>query len=100
MSINLPTLTQDIKVGNTVFIDDGAIQLKVQLRYIRPPIWWRVVLPDNAILGDLHQVIQAAMGWHNCHVHSFRIDGLYYTRADASEMEDMHKTPSASTWTQ
>ena len=28
--INLPTLPHEIKVGDTVFIDDGAIQLKVQ----------------------------------------------------------------------
>jgi len=27
--INLPTLPQDIKVGNTVLLDDGAMQLKV-----------------------------------------------------------------------
>jgi len=27
--INLPTLTQDIKVGDTVLLDDGAMQLKV-----------------------------------------------------------------------
>ena len=28
--VNLPTLPQEIKVGNTVLIDDGAMQLKVQ----------------------------------------------------------------------
>ncbi|MFA4945448.1 MAG: plasmid pRiA4b ORF-3 family protein [Lentisphaeria bacterium] len=66
-----------------------AIQFKVQLRYIRPPIWRRVVLPDNATLGDLHQVIQAAMGWRDCHMHSFRISGAYYTGRDAAEMEEM-----------
>jgi pyruvate kinase len=27
--VNLPTLTQDIKVGDTVLLDDGAMQLKV-----------------------------------------------------------------------
>ncbi len=30
VSVNLPTLPQDIKVGDTVLIDDGRIQLKVQ----------------------------------------------------------------------
>jgi pyruvate kinase len=29
VSINLPTLSQDIRVGDTVLVDDGAIQLKV-----------------------------------------------------------------------
>jgi len=68
---------------------EKAIQFKVQLCYIRPPIWRRVVLPDNATLGDLHAVIQTAMGWYNCHMHSFRIGGAYYTSRSASQMEDM-----------
>ncbi|MDX9976310.1 MAG: plasmid pRiA4b ORF-3 family protein [FCB group bacterium] len=68
---------------------EKAIQFKVQLCYIRPPIWRRVVLPDNATLGDLHAVIQTAMGWYNCHMHSFRIGGVYYTSRSASQMEDM-----------
>jgi len=29
ISVNLPTLTQNIKVGDTVLLDDGAMQLKV-----------------------------------------------------------------------
>lgn len=68
---------------------EKAIQFKVQLRYIRPPIWRRVVLPDNATLGDLHAVIQTTMGWYNSHMHSFRIGGVYYTSRSASQMEDM-----------
>ncbi len=68
---------------------EKAIQFKVQLRYIRPPIWRRVVLPDNATLGDLHGVIQTAMGWYNSHMHSFRIGGVNYTSRSASQMEDM-----------
>ena len=40
--------------------------------------WWRRVLVPAAIrLDRLHEVIQAAMGWQNCHVHAF-------TAADAS----------------
>jgi len=68
---------------------EQAIQFKVQLRYIRPPIWRRVVLPDNATLGDLHAVIQTAMGWSNSHMHAFRIGGVNYTSRSASQMEDM-----------
>jgi hypothetical protein len=65
-----------------------AIQFKVALRYIRPPIWRRVVLPDNFTLGQLHEVIQVTMGWYNCHMHAFRIGGTYYSSESASEMED------------
>jgi hypothetical protein len=66
-----------------------AIQFKVALKYIRPPIWRRIVLPDNVTLGQLHEAIQIAMGWHNYHMHSFRIGGIYYTSQTASDMEDM-----------
>jgi hypothetical protein len=50
----------------------NLLQLKITLRYISPRIWRRVVVPDNYTLGDLHQVIQAALGWYNCHLHAFR----------------------------
>ena len=64
---------------------EKAIQFKVSLRYIRPPIWRRVVLPDNFTLADLHGVIQVAMGWQNCHMHAFRIAGNEYTSAEACD---------------
>lgn len=63
---------------------EKAIQFKVTLKYIRPPIWRRVVLPDNFSLGDLHEVIQIAMGWQNCHMHAFRIGDQQYTSRPAS----------------
>jgi hypothetical protein len=68
---------------------EKAVQFKVSLSFIRPPIWRRVLLPDNATLGDLHQVIQIAMGWSNSHMHAFRIGGMHYTNQAASEMDDM-----------
>ena len=66
-----------------------AIQFKVALRYIRPPIWRRVVLPDNFTLGQLHDVIQVTMGWQNYHMHSFRFGDVLYTCQQALEMGDM-----------
>ena len=66
-----------------------AIQFKVALRYIRPPIWRRVVLPDNFTLGRLHDVIQSTMGWYDCHLHAFRFGDVHYTSQDASQMGEM-----------
>jgi len=68
---------------------EKTIQFKVTLRYIRPPIWRRVVLPDNFTLGDLHDVIQVTMGWQNCHMHAFRFGDVHYTSQQASEMGEM-----------
>lgn len=44
---------------------EHALQLKITLRYLKPPVWRRVVVPDNYTLGDLHYVIQRTMGWLN-----------------------------------
>jgi len=55
---------------------DGAAgkiyQLKVSLKGSKPPIWRRILVPSEMKLVDLHHTIQAAMGWHNCHLHQFK----------------------------
>nr|WP_292386919.1 hypothetical protein [Mesorhizobium sp.] len=43
----------------------NIITLKVTLRGTKPPVWRRLVMPGTMTLGDLHQAIQAAMGWHD-----------------------------------
>lgn len=53
-------------------------QLKITLSGIRPPIWRRVQVSSDYTLGDLHPVIQVAMGWCDGHLHSFTIDGEDY----------------------
>ena len=49
----------------------SIVSLKVTLRGTRPPVWRRLLLPGEMTLGDLHQAIQAAMGWHDGHLHAF-----------------------------
>lgn len=56
----------------------NLLQLKIALRYIRPTIWRRIVVPDNITLGDLHYMLQTVMGWQNCHLHGFRIGKVNY----------------------
>lgn len=51
----------------------NRLQLKMTLQYVRPAIWRRIVVPDNLSLGELHWVVQTAMGWTNSHLHSFRV---------------------------
>lgn len=55
-----------------------AHQLKVTLRGVRPPIWRRVVVDGGESLHHLHDVIQAAFGWYDSHLHEFDIDGEHY----------------------
>lgn len=65
----------------------GLVRLKMTLKYIRPPIWRRVVLPDTTNLGDLSEIIQAAMGWHGGHLHAFEIGGEQF--GDPSMVDDV-----------
>lgn len=45
--------------------------LRITLRDSKPPIWRRVAVPSDITLGQLHEVIQIAMGWTNSHLHQF-----------------------------
>lgn len=53
------------------------IQLKVILLEVMPTVWRRFQIED-CTLGDLHEHIQLAMGWENCHMHQFTIEGEQY----------------------
>ena len=52
---------------------DTIHQLRVTLKNTRPPIWRRLHVPSDFTLGDLHYVIQIAMGWGNEHLHEFSL---------------------------
>ena len=58
-------------------------QLKITLSGVsRPPVWRRVLVPADVTLGDLHEVIQVAMGWDNYHMHLFSVGGQDYGSPD------------------
>ena len=59
------------------------LSLKVTLRGTKPPVWRRLLIPGEMTLGDLHQAIQAAMGWHDSHLHAFDIAGREYGDPDS-----------------
>jgi hypothetical protein len=58
---------------------EAPLSLKVTLRDTKPPIWRRLVMPGEMTLGDLHQAIQAVMGWDDAHLHAFDIAGQDYS---------------------
>ncbi len=53
----------------------SAYQLKVTLDGTKPPVWRRVRVPGSLSLGELHSVIQVAMGWEDDHLHAFTVGG-------------------------
>ncbi len=66
-------------------------QIKVTLKDTKPPIWRRIEVTEDISLDRLHNIIQAAMGWDDYHLHQFIIDRNYYGKPDpefGSDMED------------
>ena len=66
-------------------------QLKITLDGLRPPVWRRVLVPATIKLDLLHEIIQNAMGWLDCHLHLFEIGGVMYSipsEDDELGMED------------
>ena len=56
---------------------DVVLQLKITLAHSKPPIWRRIQI-KNCTLDQLHMYIQEAFGWYNCHLHSFKVEGVDY----------------------
>jgi hypothetical protein len=52
--------------------------LRIVLADVEPPVWRRVAVPGGYTLDRLHRVIQHAMGWQDCHLHCFEVDGVQY----------------------
>ncbi|GAB5516637.1 IS1096 element passenger TnpR family protein [Rhodopirellula baltica] len=51
--------------------------IKITLSGSKPPIWRRIETGDVS-LAKLHELIQAAMGWTNSHLHQFVIGEAHY----------------------
>ena len=48
------------------------LQIKVKLLGVaKPPVWRRLQLRADTRLDHLHEILQAALGWENYHMHAF-----------------------------
>jgi len=54
----------------------ATYRVRVELDDVTPPIWRQLELASDVTLDVLHDVVQAAMGWTDSHLHQFRIDDL------------------------
>ena len=62
-----------------------AVRLRITLQYIKPAPWRVVDVPLGSALVSLHDVIQAAFGWEDCHLWQFLLAGK---RAGIPDSED------------
>lgn len=65
--------------------DGSVFQLKITLHDTRPPIWRRVLVDGSATLDQVHEIIQAAFGWWNYHLHEFEVGRTRYGVPDPDE---------------
>lgn len=65
--------------------ETSVYQLKVTLLDVHPPIWRRLQVWGDSTLADLHDAIQAAMGWNDSHLHEFLIGETRYGEPDMEE---------------
>jgi hypothetical protein len=70
-----------------------GFRVRLDLHGSKPPVWRRLELPGDLTLPRLHDVIQAAMGWYNSHLHRFRTgqdhrSPYFVTSFDLDEGED------------
>ena len=68
-----------------IWLPQDIYQIKVTLRYTRPPIWRRLLVPAGLTLDGLHDVLQLAMGWDGSHMHDFRIGQKRFGKPDPND---------------
>jgi len=72
-------------ITHTVEKPQEIYQIKVTLLGTDPPIWRRLLVPADLTLEQLHQVLQRAIGWEDCHMHEFRIGQQRFGKPDPME---------------
>lgn len=57
--------------GSAPARETATYQVRVDLRGTRPPLWRRLELSARLHLDEVHDVLQAAFGWTDSHLHRF-----------------------------
>jgi hypothetical protein len=66
---------------------DDVFLLRVTLIDVAPPIWRRVLVPQDISLPSLHRVLQAAMGWTDSHLHQFKAGEVHFAEPSDEDYE-------------
>ncbi|MGH3765196.1 MAG: plasmid pRiA4b ORF-3 family protein [Pseudonocardiaceae bacterium] len=52
-------------------VDVVTYRVRIDLKDTKPPLWRRLQVASDLFLHDFHDVIQAAFGWTDSHLHRF-----------------------------
>ncbi|MCX7310244.1 MAG: plasmid pRiA4b ORF-3 family protein [Alphaproteobacteria bacterium] len=83
----------------TVSNDNAIAILRIELEDIKPLIWRRVAVPTAMNLKSVHGVIQAVMGWLDCHLWQFEASGRKYSLLIPNDSEWNERITDAATTT-
>ena len=64
-----------------------CLALRITLQHVEPPVWRLIHAPAWLSLAELHEVIQLAFGWKNCHLHDFYSSGIRFGSPSGDEPE-------------
>lgn len=73
-----------------------TFDLRVTLLHIEPAVWRAVRVPADVSLATVHDVLQAAFGWKNCHLHDFTVGDIRFAEANEDDeifAVDEHAAP-------
>ena len=75
-----------------------ACQLYVELEWVQPKVWRRLLVPATIRLSRLHDVLQEGMGWEDEHLHEFVFaDTRYCLSQRGREMREIRLDESSFT---
>jgi hypothetical protein len=61
-----------------VAVTGTVYQLRVVLAGISPMVWRRLLVPAETSVAGLHEILQAAFGWSDEHLHRFTVHAVEY----------------------
>lgn len=84
-------LSKDLKIfAGEEIIRCEAVDLMVKLKLYPQIAWRRIIIPINTTFEELHEILQVAFDWKDCHLYEFNIidDAGKYVLNVISEFEE------------
>lgn len=84
------TITLGVIIGMAITFDpyDYIIRLEARIIGIEPAVTRTLELPRDLNFAQLHEVLQAAFGWTDSHLHQFTLGGLIVGAPEVIEDEN------------